>query len=54
VRDFSDDLAALLDALDLDAVHVAGHSMGGGVALQLAIDHPPRVRSLVLVAPMSP
>jgi pimeloyl-ACP methyl ester carboxylesterase len=54
LRDFADDLAALLDALELDAVHVAGHSMGGGVALQLALDQPERVRSLLLVAPMSP
>jgi pimeloyl-ACP methyl ester carboxylesterase len=54
VRDFADDLVALLDALDLDAVHVAGHSLGGGVALQLALDHPERVRSLALVAPISP
>lgn len=54
LRDFADDLAALLDALELDAVHVAGHSMGGGVALQLALDQPERVRSLLLVAPVSP
>jgi pimeloyl-ACP methyl ester carboxylesterase len=54
VRDFSDDLVALLDALELDAVHVAGHSLGGGVAMQLAVDHPGRVRSLTLVAPVGP
>jgi len=54
VRDFSDDLAALLDALELDAVRLAGHSLGGAVALQFALDHPERVRSLLLVAPVSP
>lgn len=54
LRDFADDLVALLDALGLDAVHVAGHSLGGGVALQLALDAPQRVRSLTLVAPVSP
>lgn len=54
LRDYADDLAALLDALELDAVHLAGHSLGGGVALQLALDQPGRVRSLTLVAPISP
>jgi pimeloyl-ACP methyl ester carboxylesterase len=54
VRDWSDDLLALLDALELDAVHLAGHSLGAGPVLQLAIDAPQRVRSLMLVAPVSP
>jgi pimeloyl-ACP methyl ester carboxylesterase len=40
----------LLDVLGLDhPVFVAGHSFGGGVALQLAVDRPERVRSLTLV-----
>ncbi len=40
----------LLDVLGLEhPVFVAGHSFGGGVALQLATDRPERVRSLTLV-----
>jgi len=40
----------LLDVLELEhPVFVAGHSFGGGVALQLATDRPERVRSLTLV-----
>ncbi len=40
----------LLDVLGVDEpVFVAGHSFGGGVALQLAADRPDRVRSLTLV-----
>jgi len=40
----------LLDVLGLEhPVFVAGHSFGGGVALQLAADRPERVRSLTLV-----
>lgn len=57
VRDFSDDLAALLRAPELGVsgkVHVVGWSIGGGVALALAMDHPELVGKLVLEAPMSP
>lgn len=55
VADFSDDTAALLDTLGIEGpVDVLGWSAGGNVALQLAIDHPDRVRRLVLEAPGSP
>ena len=54
VRDWSDDLAALLDALGLDRVHLVGWSLGGGVVMQSVIDAPDRVASLTLVAPVSP
>ena len=43
------DVAALLEALDAPAAHVVGLSLGGCVALALALDHPARVRSLTLV-----
>jgi lipase len=45
----ADDLAALLDHLELDRVVVAGHSMGGLVAVVFADRHPDRVERLVLV-----
>ena len=54
VRDWSDDLLALLDALRLERVHLVGWSMGGGVVLQLLLDAPDRVASVALVAPVSP
>ncbi len=40
VRDFSDDLAAAIEALGLDTVHLVGWSMGGGVVLQYLVDRP--------------
>lgn len=40
-----------LDALGLDQVDLLGHSMGGFTALGLALDHPDRVRRLILVDP---
>ncbi|MET8505545.1 alpha/beta hydrolase [Streptomyces sp. NPDC004787] len=54
LRDYSDDLAALLDALGIDRAHLVGWSMGGGVVLQYLRDHPAAVRSLTLVNPVSP
>ncbi|MDZ7589742.1 MAG: acetoin dehydrogenase dihydrolipoyllysine-residue acetyltransferase subunit [Rubrivivax sp.] len=44
-------VAAFLDALGVDRVHAVGHSMGAAIAAQMALDHPARVASLVLVAP---
>ncbi|CAH0248519.1 Carboxylesterase YbfK [Microbacterium oxydans] len=54
LRDFADDVRAVLDALGLDAVHLVGWSMGGGVVLQVALDAPERVLSLTLESPVSP
>jgi 2-succinyl-6-hydroxy-2,4-cyclohexadiene-1-carboxylate synthase len=42
------DLAALLDALHLPRTAVLGYSLGGRVALGLALQHPERVSALVL------
>ncbi|MGO4536474.1 alpha/beta fold hydrolase [Leifsonia sp. 2MCAF36] len=54
VRDFSDDVASVADALGLGAVHIVGWSMGGGVVMQLQLDRPDLVASLTLVSPVSP
>jgi pimeloyl-ACP methyl ester carboxylesterase len=54
VRDFADDLAALLDAEGWQRPAFVAHSAGAGVVMQFAIDHPDRVGPLVLEAPMSP
>jgi pimeloyl-ACP methyl ester carboxylesterase len=43
------DMVAVLDELGIDAVHVCGMSMGGFVAVELAVSYPERVRSLILV-----
>lgn len=46
---FTDDLAAVMDALGWPRAVVAGHSMGGHNALAFAAGHPGRVRGLVIV-----
>jgi len=43
------DLIRMLDHLDIRRADVLGYSQGGAVALQIAHDHPERVRRLVLV-----
>ena len=47
----SDELLALLDAAGIGHADLIGLSMGGSVAVQCALDHPDRVRRLVLISP---
>jgi pimeloyl-ACP methyl ester carboxylesterase len=46
---YASGLRDLLTVLDIDSVTVIGHSLGGGVALQLAYQHPDLVDRLVLI-----
>jgi pimeloyl-ACP methyl ester carboxylesterase len=46
----ADDVAALIEHLGLERADVMGYSLGGAVALRLAIQHPGTVRRLVLVS----
>ena len=48
---FSDDAAALLQALKVDRADVMGYSQGGGVALQLAVRRPTLVEQAGLECP---
>jgi pimeloyl-ACP methyl ester carboxylesterase len=52
--DYAEDLASVIEALRLDAVHVVGWSMGGGVVLQCLLEHAVPVASVTLVNPVSP
>jgi pimeloyl-ACP methyl ester carboxylesterase len=55
VRDFSDDLAAVLETLGILGAHLVGWGLGASVILQYALDsHAARVLSLSLLAPFSP
>lgn len=49
LSDLADFVARFLDAIDVPKVHLVGHSMGGGIAAQLALEHSDRVVSLVLI-----
>lgn len=50
IADLADDLAAILDHLDVPHAHVAGLSLGGMVGQAFAVRHPARVAGLTLMA----
>jgi pyruvate dehydrogenase E2 component (dihydrolipoamide acetyltransferase) len=50
VRGLARGVANALDELELGPAVIIGHSLGGAVALQLALEHPGTVRQIVLVA----
>ncbi|MDY0908719.1 alpha/beta hydrolase [Microbacterium sp. CFBP9034] len=52
VRDYSDDVHETLVELGIPTAHLVGWSLGGGVVMQYALDHP--VLSLTLESPVSP
>jgi pimeloyl-ACP methyl ester carboxylesterase len=48
IDDMADDIAAIMDQHGLSAANILGVSMGGCIALTLAVRHPEKVRSLVV------
>jgi len=48
ISQYADDAAALMSALGYDNMNVYGASMGSSTSQQLVIDHPKRVRKLIL------
>lgn len=49
--DIASTMSAMLDALDIPSAHVIGNSLGGAVALRLALEQPDKVDRLVLMGP---
>src|SRR5882757_1144859 len=49
-ENLADDVAALLDYLNIPSADVIGFSMGGGVAMECAIRHPEKVRKVVSIS----
>lgn len=52
IEQLARDVLGLADALGLARFTYVGHSMGGGIGMRLALDHPERLERLVLVAPI--
>ena len=47
---FSEDLSELMNKLEIDEAHIIGHSLGGMIAQQFALNFPNRILSLVLTS----
>jgi esterase len=50
----TDDLYALMEALNLDKVHLAGYSFGGLIALKMAIRFPEKLKKLAIIEAPNP
>jgi aminoacrylate hydrolase len=50
IEQMADDTLRLMDALGIEAAHLVGHSTGGAIGQAIALEHPDRLRSLVLSA----
>ncbi|KAH8827417.1 Alpha/Beta hydrolase protein [Flagelloscypha sp. PMI_526] len=48
----ADDTAKFMDALNLPPSHIIGNSLGADIALQLAIAHPEKCASTILISPI--
>src|SRR5215510_14986871 len=50
INQMANDVVALLDHLGIKKAHLVGHSMGGRIALSMALNFPGRVKSLIMAA----
>ena len=53
LRTLADDAIAVMDAAGVDRAHIYGASMGGGPVIEVGLNYPERVRSLVLACTMA-
>ena len=51
IADMADDVAGLLDALDIHRTHLLGLSMGSMIGMEFALRHPDRLDRLILAGP---
>lgn len=50
IMQMANDIAALMEALTINKTYIIGHSMGGYIAQQFAIDHANKIEKLVIIA----
>ena len=50
INEMANDIVALLDHLKISSAHLLGHSMGGRIALEMTLNFPGRVKSLIMAA----
>jgi pimeloyl-ACP methyl ester carboxylesterase len=51
IEQFATDLDAFVNEMAVDHIYLVGHSLGAAVALQYAVQHPRKVRKMLLVSP---
>jgi len=51
---YAEDLEEFVEAMGLERFILVGHSMGGGVSMQYALNHQERLKALILVDPLAP
>jgi pimeloyl-ACP methyl ester carboxylesterase len=54
MRDFADDVEALLEHLHIEQAHIAGCSLGGAIVWRMIMDYPERFLTIVVINPGSP
>ncbi|HSM23379.1 MAG TPA: alpha/beta fold hydrolase, partial [Anaerolineaceae bacterium] len=54
LKDWSEDILALMEVLDIREAHFVGWSLGAAPIYRLLIDHPEKVKSMTFIAPVSP
>lgn len=50
IEQMADDVLGVMDALGIESAYIHGISMGGAIAQRIAIDHPERVRAMILTS----
>ncbi|MBD2338339.1 alpha/beta hydrolase [Calothrix sp. FACHB-156] len=53
IQQMATDAAALLETIGINKIHLAGHSMGGLIAQEIALAHPEKVKSLILLSSLA-
>ena len=53
IEDFSKDILALLEEKKISKFHLVGHSLGGMIAQDIAVNHPDKLESLVLISTLT-
>lgn len=50
ITNFADDVVRVMDYLKIDSADIAGYSMGGSVAYQVAVQSPKKLKKLVIIS----
>ena len=48
-KDMASDVLALVEHLEINSFHLLGHSMGGKIAMEIALNHPQNIQKLMII-----